>query len=146
VDYVTGLTGTSQNVPSLAGTPAVTNYINAVLVRFDAANADKKLEIIMTEKWISGFGCSVDQYTDYRRTGYPILFDPNNPNMAPGGFVQPPINGDPVLGAGNQPAVPVQLSLRYPQSLPWYTAELESNPNAPPQKQDLSAYKVFWKP
>lgn len=146
VDYVVSLTGTAQNVPPLAGAPAVNNYVNAVLARFDAANADKKLEIIMTEKWISSFGCSVDQYTDYRRTGYPVLFDPNNPAMAPNGFVQPPVNGDPVLGAGNQPAVPVQLSLRYPQSLPWYTAELESNPNAPPQKQDLSAYKVFWKP
>ena len=146
VDYVVSLTGTSQNVPLLAGTAATENYINAVLARFDAASGDKKLEIIMTEKWISSFGCSVDQYTDYRRTGYPILFDPNNPAMAPGGFVQPPVNGDPIAGAGNQPAVPVQLSLRYPQSLPWYTAELESNPNAPPQKQDLSAYKVFWKP
>lgn len=146
VDYVVDLTGTSQNVPALAGTTAATNYINAVLTKFDAANTDKKLEIIMTEKWISSFGCSVDQYTDYRRTGYPVLFDPNNPAMAPNGFVQPPVNGDPVLGAGNQPAVPVQLSLHYPQTLPWYTAELESNPKAPPQKQDLSAYKVFWEP
>jgi hypothetical protein len=28
------------------------------------------IEIIMTQKWISSFGSAVDQYTDYRRTGF----------------------------------------------------------------------------
>jgi hypothetical protein len=97
----------------------------------------------MTQKWLSSVGCAVDQYTDYRRTGYPLLFDPNNPAMAPGGFVQPPVNGDPINPP--QEAVPVQLSIAYPLSLPWYTNELETNPNAPAQKT-VSTYKVFWMP
>lgn len=146
VDYIVSLCKGDQDVPVIAGTNPATNYINSVLSEFDAANTDKKLQVIITEKWISSFGSSVDEYSDYRRTGYPILFDPNNPNMAPNGFVQPPLDGDPVLGAGNQLPVQVQLSKSYPQSLLWYTGELESNPNAPAQKTNAAEYKIFWKP
>jgi hypothetical protein len=64
--------------------------------------------------------------------------------MAPGGKVQPPINGDPV-NPGAQKAVPVQLSKTFPLSLPWYSVELETNPNAPAQKNP-GTYKVFWMP
>lgn len=143
VDYVVSKAKlASQTVPALAGTPAVADYINAVLAQYDSRNQDGKLEIIITEKWISSFGNSVDQYTDYRRTGYPVLFDPNNPAMAPGGKVQPPVNGNPTID-GDQPAVPVQLTREYPLSLPWPQTEIETNTNAPAQKQP-SSYKVFW--
>jgi len=143
VDFVVSKTGTS-GVPVLAGSAAVTDYVNAVLAEYDAGDNERRLEIIMTEKWISSFGSQVDQYTDYRRTGYPIFFDPNNPTMAPGGRVQPPIDGDP-SNPGAQPSVPVQLSRPYPLSLPWLTSELSTNPNAPAQKNP-STYKIFWMP
>ena len=91
-------------------------------------------------------GSAVDAYTDYRRTGYPILFDPNNPAMAPGGFVQPPLNGNPRPDQTPQPAVQVQLLRPYPNSLPWYTSELDVNSKAPNQKDLNNQYKVFWMP
>lgn len=147
VDYViSNYVQPSQNVPALSGTPAVNNYMNAVLDEYDAGNSNTKLQIIMTQKWISSFGSAVDSYTDYRRTGYPILFNPNDAGMAPNGFVQPPVNGDPVINPGAQPKVAVTLSKKYPNSLPWYQNELETNPNAPSQKTDLSASKIFWMP
>ena len=99
----------------------------------------------MTQKWLSSVGSNVDQYTDYRRTGFPILFDPNNTSMAPGGFVQPPINGDPTGFPGAQRKVPVTLSRAFPLSLPWPQTEIEANPNAPSQKT-VATYKVFWMP
>ena len=145
VDYViTTYVKPTQIVPSLITTGADTTYTKKILTDYDAASVDKKLEIIMTEKWIANYGNAVDQYTDYRRTGYPILFDPKNPAMAPGGKVQPPINGDPV-NPGAQKAVSVQLSVTYPFSLPWSTSELEKNQSAPAQKNPQS-YKVFWQP
>ena len=145
VDYViTNFVNPSQNVPALFGTAAVATYTDKVLVEYDAASTAKKLEIIMTQKWLSSVGSAVDQYTDIRRTGYPVIFDPSNPAMAPGGRVQPPINGDPV-NPGNQKSVPVQLSRTFALALPWYQTELESNPNAPTQKNP-STYKVFWMP
>ncbi len=145
VDYViTNYVKPSQNVPVLFGTAAVANYTDRVLAEYDAASTAKKLEIIMTQKWLSSVGSAVDQYTDIRRTGYPVVFDPADATMAPGGRVQPPINGDPV-NPGNQKSVPVQLSRTFALSLPWFQTELESNPNAPAQKNP-STYKVFWMP
>ena len=97
----------------------------------------------MTEKWLSSIGSSVDQYTDYRRTGYPVLFDPRIPAMAPGGLVQPPLNGNAFVIP--QAAVPVSLGNNFPLSLPWSQSELELNGNAPSQKTP-STYKIFWMP
>ncbi len=145
VDYViTTYIKPAQTVPALSGTAAVTTYINKVLTEYDAASTAKKLQIIMTEKWLSSFGSAVDQYSDYRRTGYPILFNPNDPAMAPGGFAQPPVNGNPQVIP--QAKVLVQLSRPYPNSLPWYQTELETNPNAPAQKDLVNSFKVFWMP
>jgi hypothetical protein len=140
VDYVSGKA--APTAPKLAGTADATKYLTAVNEVFAEATPEKQLELIMTEKWITSFGFSVDQYTDYRRTGYPVMFDPNNATMAPGGFVQPPINGNPQL-PGAQAPVPVQLSRSYPRTLPWPFDELLVNPNAPAQKVP-STFKVFW--
>lgn len=148
IDYVVStFVKPTATVPSIfdedAGS-AMTEYIDEILVDYDAANTTKKFEIIMTQKWLSSVGSAIDQYTDYRRTGYPIMFDPNDPVQAPGGLVQPPINGDP-MNPGAQAAVPVQLAIPYPKSLPWSQSEIETNPNAPAQKKP-SEYKVFWMP
>ncbi len=144
VDYViTTYVKPTQSVPPLSGTSAADDYINSILDLYDAATDAKKLEYIITQKWISSVGSSVDQYTDYRRTGYPILFDPSNPSMAPGGFVQPPVDGDPFVTP--QLPVPVTLSVDYPQSLPWSQNELDLNSSAPPQKSP-GTFKIFWQP
>lgn len=147
VDAVVGMVSPNQAVPTLVpgGTPTaeVQTYIDNVLAEFDGGSADKKLQVIMTQKWIQSFGNAIESYNDYRRTGYPILFDPTNPSMAPGGFVQPPLTGDPLQAA--QKAVPVLLSRTYPLTLPWVDDELETNPNAPDQKSPQT-YKPFWMP
>jgi len=144
VDYViTNFVKPTQSVPALYNTTAANDYITSILTKYDAATTAKKLEYIMTQKWLSSVGSSVDQYTDYRRTGYPVLFDPNNAAMAPGGFVQPPVNGNPFVKP--QAKVPVQLSVTYPLSLPWPQGELELNKNAPAQKTPAT-YKIFWMP
>ncbi len=141
VDYViTAYVKPVQAVPALG---PQTDYINAILALYDAGNTDKKLEYIMTQKWLASVGSSVDQYTDYRRTGYPVLFDPRNTTMAPGGLVQPPVNGNPAVIP--QLAVPVQLGNNFPLSLPWSQTELELNGKAPTQKTP-STFKVFWMP
>ena len=146
IDYVVeNFVSPAQSVPDIFNTPEMDDYISEVMDDYNAASNEKKLEIIMTQKWISSVGSAVDQYTDIRRTGYPVVFNPLDPTMAPGGRVQPPINGDPV-NPGAQKSVPVQSSRSFPLTLPWSQGELETNPNSPPQKTDLSAYKVFWIP
>lgn len=126
-----GSAGAAQTVPAIATLPATATYKTAVLAQFDLASNDKKLEYIMTEKWINRIENPVDSYTDYRRTGYPVLFAP-----APEGNVSsvtPP----------NGPSIPVSNDRKYPWSLPFNLTELQLNTNAPPQKVPES-FKVFW--
>ncbi|MEP7141242.1 MAG: SusD/RagB family nutrient-binding outer membrane lipoprotein [Ferruginibacter sp.] len=145
VDYVvTKYVKPTQTVPALSGTGAATAYINKIMAYYNN-NASKQLEIIMTQKWIAAFGNFVDEYTDYRRTRFPVLFDPNDVSVAPNHLYQPPVNGDLVNSPGAQPAIPVQLSRDYPLTLPWSQNELNANKNAPAQKQP-STYKPFWLP
>lgn len=145
VDYVisTYIKTLNQSIPTLVGSTGANTYKTDVMNAYDAGNTARQLEYIMTQKWLSRFGNSVDNYTDYRRTGYPIMFDPNNPAHAPGGFVQPPINGN--FQVIPQDKIPVANPIAYPQSLPWSQSEIELNGNAPAQKAPAT-YKVFWKP
>ena len=125
--------GTPQTVPLIATLAATTTYKTDVLAAFDAGTAAKKLEYIMTEKWINRIENPVDNYTDYRRTGYPVLFAP-----APAGTVSS------VTGPDGK-VTPVQCDRLYPWSLPFNTNEIALNSNAPPQKVPEN-YKVFWQP
>ena len=125
--------GAAQTVPLVATQTATEAYKTAVLAAFDAASAEKKLEYIITEKWINRIENPVDNYTDYRRTKYPVLFAP-----APEGTVTS------VTGPDGK-VTPVSNDRKYPWSLPFSTNELQLNANAPPQKVPES-FKVFWQP
>jgi hypothetical protein len=100
----------------------VDTYIDAVLADYDTDDEEGKLEHIMTQKWIASFGFGVDMFTDYRRTGYPVLHDGNTDNL------------------------PVTIRAReFPFSFPWPTANLTTNGNAPSQKLVSSTEaKPFW--
>jgi hypothetical protein len=97
----------------------IDGYIAAVLAEYDAGDADRKLEVIMTQKWIASFGYSVDQYNDYRRTGYPVLYDPNQDNLS---FTN--------------------ASLSFPTTLPYSNTEVELNPHV--VQKNPREVKVFW--
>jgi hypothetical protein len=139
VDYIItnfvkpGSAGAPQSVPAIAPLAATTTYKAGVLAAYDAGNAAKKLEYIMTEKWINRIENPVDNYTDYRRTKFPVLFAP-----APEGNVTTVTSPDGKVW-------PVLNDKKYPWSLPFNTTEIGLNKNAPPQKIPES-YKVFWQP
>jgi hypothetical protein len=119
VNEIATLANTEFKIGMAAGEKG-DDYIDAVMALYDARNAAGKLELIMTEKWIASFGYTVDAYTDYRRTGYPVMFDPatdNNPFTI--------------------------LNRAYPVSLPYYTSDLAIDPNAGAQRNPASD-KVFW--
>ena len=114
-----------NRVAANAGTPTITaatinTYVDAVLVKYDAANAQGKLELIMTEKWIANFGFGLESYNDYRRTGFPRMYDPNN---------------DGIAFTNNNRG--------YPVSFPYAQSEMNLNSNAPTQRV-VAQDKVFW--
>lgn len=112
-------------------------FINAVLAKYDAANADGKLRIVMTQKWISNFFNPVDIYTDYRRTGFPVMFDPAK--------TEEPGNGvNPTVTQRSPRIVPLVNIATYPRSLYYPTnSETELNANMV-QKTNLATPFVFW--
>ena len=122
--------------PALPTTTAgfVKKYITDVMGLYTAASATKKLEYIMTEKWISQFGCNVDTWADYRRTKYPVVFNPLDLSMFPGGQIVSPFDGF---------VIPVTLTNPVPWTVVWPISDLSINPNAPAQK-DPSTFKVFY--
>ena len=126
-----GNAGAPQTVPLIDTLAATAAYKTAVLAAFDAGTPAKKLEYIITEKWINRIENPVDSYTDYRRTDYPVLFSP-----APAGTVTS-------VTAPDGKVTPVSNDRGYPLSLPFNTNEIALNSNAPPQKVPEN-YKVFW--
>ena len=134
VDQVVAGSGTSQTVPALVGSPEVIAFMDAIDAEFAAANDEKKLELIMTQKWVATFGDSMDQYNDYRRTGYPVLANPNGASpeyQLDNGDGWPLLDNLTVLNNGFQ------------HSFFWPQPELNLNQNAPAQK-DPTTVKIFW--
>lgn len=145
VDKVVSESGSTQTVeidddgnlgpiPTLSGREDVDEFISNIQSEFDNADDEGKLEIIMTQKWVATFGDPLDQYNDYRRTGYPVFPDPNSNEKEyqldnGDGF---PINDDLTTLTGD-----FQLTIHWPQR------EINLNANAPSQK-DPTTYKVFW--
>lgn len=128
IDQIIAGTGDGGAVP-FSGLATDETYITNVMTEYDAATAEEQFEMIMTQKWIQSFGSNVDSYTDYRRTGYPVMFDPNTD----------PTDGGP---DGSGP-VPSQCTRGYPVSFPWPNSELDLNANAPDQKI-ITSTRVFW--
>lgn len=134
VDDVVSKNKTTQTVPVLTGSTAVTTFITKVMAEFASASAAKKLEIIMTQKWVATFGDPMDQYTDYRRTGFPILANPLSTTRE---YQLDNGNAFPLIDSQTVQNNPFQWSMYWPQS------ELNSNAKAPGQKNP-STYKIFW--
>lgn len=101
----------------------INTYRNAVMAKYDAYTTNaQRLEMIMTQKWIANFGNPLENYTDYRRTGYPVMFNPNTDNET---FTN--------------------VNKGYPFSYPYRQTDLQLNPNAPAQKLIAeTSSRVFW--
>ncbi|MGK7396719.1 MAG: SusD/RagB family nutrient-binding outer membrane lipoprotein [Candidatus Cyclobacteriaceae bacterium M3_2C_046] len=109
-----------QSVPDLEE-ETISDYVNLIVAQYSQAGQERKLEMLMTQKWIASFGYSIDQYNDYRRTGYPVLYNPDTDNI-------------PFTNSEGP----------FPMSLPYSQREIELNSNNIQQKNDLTQFKVFW--
>jgi hypothetical protein len=111
--FTAGITASMQEV-GVAQTD-INNYL-AVNGTLTGTNANK-LKQIIEEKYIALFGVTMEPWTDWRRTGYPVLTPPTN-------------------RLSTVPTVP--RSLLYPQT------EIDLNGNHPPQKSGDLQTRVFW--
>lgn len=121
-------------IPTLAGSIVATTFLTKLDTEYNAASNTKKLEIIMTQKWVGTYGDCFDQYNDYRRTGYPVLANPTgaSPEYQLNNLDLFPLNDSQTI-QNNQ----------FQQSYFWPLKEISSNKNAPVQKSPPT-YKIFW--
>lgn len=117
INYVQTFTTRSSQDFDMSTVPTsgeISTYVNEVVDEFDNATAEKQLNIIGEQFFISLIGNGTDAYNFYRRTGAPT-------------DIQPSVEPDP----GTLPRTV------------WYPAsEVQANPNMS-QKDDLTV-KVFW--
>jgi len=108
-----GITASMQEVG--VAPAAITAYLatNGTLTGTNA----QKLQQIIEEKYIALFGVAVEPWTDWRRTGFPVLTPPTN-------------------RLASVPTIP--RTLFYAQS------EIDLNPNHPAQKNVSLQDRVFW--
>ena len=112
--------------------------VDEVNEKFDAASAEGKLEIVMTEKWIANFYNPIEAYNDIRRTGYPKLFKGDENNMAWTPYAQ---TIEATRGLSSFELVTI---LDYPRIL-WYPQnEIETNPNVSNSSRNVAVKTVFW--
>jgi hypothetical protein len=110
--YQAGITASMKEAGVSDATIATYLAANGTLAGTNA----QKLKQIIEEKYVALFGVSVEPWTDWRRTGYPLLTPPSNRMTQ---------------------VTNVPRSLFYPQS------EIDLNPNATQKAADLQS-KVFW--
>jgi hypothetical protein len=111
--FTAGITASMQEVGVNA--VAIADYLlyNGTL----SGTTAQKLKQIIEEKYVALFGVSMEPWSDYRRTGYPVI--------------APPADKNPQVTA-------VPRSLLYPQN------EVDRNINFPGQKPADMQTKVFW--
>ena len=108
--FTQGITANMQDAGVSAANIALYLTANGTL----AGTPTQQLQQIIEEKFVATYGVTMESWTDYRRTGFPVLTPPSNAVTA---------------------AVP--RSLFYPQS------EIDLNPKNPGQKANMQV-RVFW--
>jgi hypothetical protein len=111
--YQAGIIASMQEVGVSATQIADYIAVNGILTGVAATDLKKIIE----EKYIALFGVSVEPWSDWRRTGYPVLAPVSNA-----------ING----------VTSIPRTLFYPQS------EIDLNPNCPGQKAASLQDRIFW--
>lgn len=117
-------------------------FINNVLQQYDRASDERKMEIVMTQKWIANFYNPVEAYSDIRRTGYPVLLTGNEERMAVSPFDHTEASTDLTAEGGAE--LPLVKIADYPRVL-WYPQdECNVNPNITNKDRNITVSNVFW--
>ena len=117
-------------------------FIQNVMQQYDRANDERKMEIVMTQKWIANFYNPVEAYSDIRRTGYPVLLTGNEERMAYSPFDHTTAATDLTAEGGAE--LPLVKIADYPRVL-WYPQdECDVNPNITNKDRNITVSNVFW--
>lgn len=77
----------SANLSFVPDASVTATYLSDIAAKYDNAAAGEKLNVVMTEFFISLYGQGIDAFNAYRRTGFPRTLQPNL-EANPGGFMR----------------------------------------------------------
>ena len=124
------------DVPSISASET-DDFVSRVLKKYDAADAEGKLNIVMTQKWIANFFNAVEAYTDMRRTGYPVV-----PKTGLRNAVSP--YSSEKAGTPEEVNIPLKSIIGFPRAM-WYPfSEVSRNPNITNEGRILQNSLIFW--
>jgi SAM-dependent methyltransferase len=117
-------------------------FINNIMTQYDRASDEKKMEIVMTQKWVANFYNPIEAYNDIRRTGYPVLFSGNEERKAVSPFDHTVEATDLTAEGGAELAI-FKIA-DYPRVL-WYPQdECDVNPNITNSGRNITVSNLFW--
>ena len=115
----------------------INDYITKVLRRYENADSEGKLNIVMTQKWIANFFNAVEAYTDMRRTGYPVV-----PKTGLRNALSP--YSSEKAGSPESVNIPLKSIIGFPRAM-WYPfTEVSRNPNITNEGRVLQNSLIFW--
>ena len=79
LNSVNTISTTAGNSAPVLPAATITAFVANRTAQYDAADAPGKLNAVMTQKYIALYGNGMEVYTDYRRTGFPVLPAPIAP-------------------------------------------------------------------
>ena len=79
LNSVNTISTTSGNSAPPMAAATISAFVANRAAQYDAADAAGKLSAVMTQKYIALYGNGIEAYTDYRRTGLPVLPAPIAP-------------------------------------------------------------------
>lgn len=137
LNHVNAITAKCDPTAPLISDDEAATFIGKIMRLFNAGNDAKKMEILMTQKWIANFFNPVEAYSDIRRTGYPYLFTGED-NTAYTPYAQ---EEEPTPGLASFTTTKI---LDFPRIM-WYPdAEVNVNKNITNVGRIVSQKYVFW--
>jgi hypothetical protein len=127
----------SATVPVISETVAG-EFADAVVAKYNAADAAGKMEILMTQKWVANFYNPVEAYNDIRRTGYPRIFKGDGNGYAYSPFAQT------AEAVSETTKFNLVTLLDFPRVLHYPLGETSVNPNITNEGRVVSESHVFW--
>lgn len=140
--HVNAVTAKADPTVQLIDSTKQNLFINSIINQFDSATPEKKMEIVMTQKWIANFYNPIEAYNDIRRTGYPVLFTGNEERIAVSPFDHTKKATDMTAEGGVE--LPIVSISDYPRIM-WYPqGECDVNPNISNKNRNITISNVFW--
>lgn len=137
ITHVNAVAKNSDSNTPMISKEKLQEFTDHIIAKYEVADTEGKLKIVMIQKWIANFFNSVEAYADLRRTGYPKVVDSSFD------FAQSPYKSDKKATLG-----PVEIPLgglnAFQRALYYPSIEVTRNKNVINEGRNIASPILFW--